>query len=98
MARQIKAYGCDFKCGTKVLMSKKAMEAHEVICFYNPERKACVSCDNFESFNDSNGMEHDRRFLETWRQNQCLAIEDIDLNEKLRHDCESYVNKIEITE
>ena len=98
MARQIKAYGCDFKCGTKVLMSKKAMEAHEVICFYNPERKACVSCANFETFEDSNGMEHEPQNLQTWRHTECLASEDFDISEKLRHDCESYVNKIESPE
>lgn len=90
MARPVKAYGCDFKCGTKVLLSKKSMLAHESRCFHNPERRACISCKNFESFQDSNGMEHEPSNLHIWWHTECLASEHIDISEKLRHDCGNY--------
>ena len=86
MAKLIKAYSCDFKCGRTVLTSKKAMEGHEAKCFHNPKRRACITCAHFESYLDSNGMEDDPAFLQTWRHTECNA--EIDISEKLRHDCD----------
>ena len=48
MPRKITAYACEFKCGEKVNTKKHAIELHENICFSNPKRRACRTCDLFE--------------------------------------------------
>ena len=95
MARQIKAYGCDYKCGKQAILSEKAMIKHELTCFHNPERKACITCAHLESYVDSNGMEDEPNCLETWRHAECL-IDCADISEKLTHNCEYHQPK-EIT-
>jgi len=87
MARKVTAYACDHGCGRKVLTSKQAMERHEKRCFHNIDRKACITCDNFNSYHDSNGMEANPQYLHVFIVATCLADEDIDLSEKLRADC-----------
>lgn len=57
MATERKAYSCDYKCGQKVVLSKKSMEDHETRCFHNPDNRACASCKFFEIEHDGNGME-----------------------------------------
>lgn len=44
MPRPVRAYGCRFLCGQKIVLSKRAMVAHEGICIKNPERRACPTC------------------------------------------------------
>ena len=87
MARKIIAYSCEHGCGRKVLTSKQAMEKHESNCFHNSDRKACVTCEHFESYIDSNGMESEPNYLHQWRVRICNASDDISLDEKLRFDC-----------
>ena len=87
MARKITAYACEHGCGRKVLTSKQAMEKHEKKCFYNTYRKACVTCNHFESYIESNGMEHEPQYLHEFIIRICHADEDINLDEKLRFDC-----------
>ena len=87
MPRKIIAYACEHGCARKVLTSKKRMEEHESRCFSNPERKACRTCAHFESYHDSNGMEHDPAFLHEFFVQICHSKEEIDLSEKLRADC-----------
>jgi len=94
MPRTITAYACDYKCGGKVQTSRKRMVQHEELCFHNPARRACISCRYFESYDDSNGMEHEPQNLHTWRHTECLASEDIDISEKLTHNCDLYVQKL----
>lgn len=93
MARKITAYACDFKCGRRASTSKKGVELHEKTCFNNPIRRACITCANFESYQDSNGMEHEPQNLDTWRHTACLASDNIDISEKLNHDCKEWVKK-----
>jgi len=42
--KEIKAFKCDF-C-KKILRSKSGMYLHENKCFYNPDSKSCVTCEN----------------------------------------------------
>lgn len=44
MPNLIKAYGCSFKCGKKVLTSKTVMTRHEKHCKKNPALKTCATC------------------------------------------------------
>tara|TARA_R110000787_G_scaffold140618_2_gene254145 strand:- start:513 stop:788 length:276 start_codon:yes stop_codon:yes gene_type:complete len=84
MAREVKAYGCDFKCGRKVVMSKKSMTDHESRCFHNPEKKACVTCAHFELEQDDNGMQGS--CYHSWNIPTCNATgEHLD---KLKNNCE----------
>jgi len=42
--KEVKAYQCEF-CLKKILKTKTAMTAHEKKCFWNPETKACMTCE-----------------------------------------------------
>ena len=44
MAKKLIAYSCEFGCSRNVLTSKKRMEEHEDICFYNEKNRACATC------------------------------------------------------
>lgn len=44
MARKVTAYACDFRCGRRVITSRKAMLEHEQTCWRNPARRACMTC------------------------------------------------------
>ena len=43
--REIKAYHCDY-C-VKYYKHKSSAQRHEKKCFYNPNNKACLSCEDF---------------------------------------------------
>ena len=45
--KEIKAYQCDY-C-KKYYKHKSSAKRHEKICFYNPENRACITCDNFKT-------------------------------------------------
>ncbi len=47
LARIIKLYTCDFKCGHKADLKYKITH-HEEICFCNPKNKSCRICENCE--------------------------------------------------
>ena len=81
-----KAWACQYKCGTRVRTKRSRIEEHEKRCWRNPERRACVSCDNFSKYDDDNGM-GGTPYLQTWRVSECAADGNIDLSEKLRHNC-----------
>jgi hypothetical protein len=87
MAKRVIAYACEHGCRRRVLTSKRAMERHEEICFYNPERRACITCEHFECYEDSNGMEH-TTYLEQWTVRGCTL--DIDLTSKLKKNCPNH--------
>ena len=84
MPREVKAYGCDFKCGRKVVLSKKSMADHESRCFYNPAKKACVTCKHFERQSDNNGV--DGAYYNEWVNLLCHAKDDC--LTKLQNNCE----------
>jgi len=87
-----KAWACQYKCGRNVLTSRKRMETHEARCWRNPARRACASCKHLLEYDDSNGMEHEPQYLQTWHVRECKADDGIDLSEKLRHDCTLWSN------
>ncbi len=84
MARTVKAYGCEYKCGKKVVLSKKSMIDHESRCFHNPEKKACVTCVHFEREQDDNGMED--AYKHSWFNLLCNAKEEN--LDRLQNNCE----------
>ena len=89
MPREVKAYGCEFKCGKKVVLSKKSMIDHESRCFHNPEKKACVTCIYFEKQADDNGAEG--VYYQHWDNLMCNAKDEC--MSKLQNNCESHKNK-----
>ena len=101
MPRQVKAYGCEFKCGQKVVVSKASMISHESRCFHNPTKRACITCKHFERIHDSNGMEGSS-YLEEWVDLICRAKDEC--MDKLQNNCElhglkqSHTNQSKITE
>ena len=89
MPRQVKAYGCEYKCGKKVVLSKASMIDHESRCFHNPEKKACVTCVHFELEQDDNGM--DGSYFDSWAVPTCNAKEEH--LAKLQNNCELHQTK-----
>ena len=60
------------ECGRKYF-TKKACVHHEIVCkcWKNPKYKTCITCKFGRRLDDSNGMEHEPQFLETWKQWDC---------------------------
>lgn len=60
------------KCG-RVYAKKTDAVNHEKICkcWKNPDHKTCLTCKHKNIEYDSNGMEHEPQFLETWQTNLC---------------------------
>lgn len=54
MPRKVTAYACQFKCGERVNTKKGAIALHENICFSNPARRACKTCNSW--VNDGDGL------------------------------------------
>jgi len=46
MPREVKAYGCEFRCGHRVNTKRATMERHEEICWKNPARRTCLTCEH----------------------------------------------------
>lgn len=90
MPRKVTAYGCEFKCGQKVVLSKDSMTSHESRCFHNPLNKACASCKYFEKEYDSNGMEG-TNYLDEWVDLICHAQDEC--LEKLTSNCKLHKPK-----
>lgn len=51
-------YRCKFKCGKKSCGDIKAMSAHEIQCWSNPENKTCKTCSNEIYEQDSDDFNH----------------------------------------
>lgn len=64
------AYKCD--CGKKY-HTKKSAATHEknCRCWTNPKYKTCKTCVFGRQIKDSNGMEHEPQYLQTWKQWGC---------------------------
>ena len=91
MPRQVKAYGCEYKCGQKVVLSKESMISHESRCFRNQEKKACVTCKHFEKEHNSNGMEG-TSYLDEWVDLICHAKDEC--IDKLQNNCDLHELKL----
>ena len=92
MSHPVRAYACDWKCGRQVATSKKRVEEHEKHCFYNPVRRACVTCGNFiKSVREHGGGDEEGHGYFPYYEPQCCAVrEDVELDKKLQHDCPSW--------
>lgn len=77
MPKKVIAYSCEFGCRRNVLSSRKRMEEHEEICFYNEKTKSCATCRNLE-YGD-------------YGSNVC--IEDVDIENRLQTNCRPYKPK-----
>lgn len=64
MPIKVTAYSCQFKCGWRVQTKRYRMVAHEKICFHNPERRACQTC-NHHVFDGDIGLYCDIETEET---------------------------------
>ena len=89
MPREVKAFGCEYKCGKKVVLSKASMVDHESRCFHNPEKKACVTCVHFEKEHDNNGVEG--AYFNSWVNLLCHAKEEP--LTKMQNNCELHQAK-----
>ncbi|STZ28381.1 Uncharacterised protein [Myroides odoratus] len=59
-------------CGRGFWKKHQAMTHDENCkCWKNPKFKTCLTCVNQCIVNDSNGMEDEPQFLETWKTNNC---------------------------
>jgi len=84
MPVKITAYECVHGCG-KYLKTKKSIVNHELYCFWNPARKACMSCGN--------------RIMDDEYGSWCDALE-LDLNAQppgrksnLKNGCSQWISK-----
>ncbi|AUR82891.1 hypothetical protein NVP1029O_58 [Vibrio phage 1.029.O._10N.261.55.A7] len=75
MPKLVNRYACDFNCGRRAVVSKKAMEKHESICWNNPKVKSCKTCKYYSKEEDGNGMDG-TPYNETWTTELCDAIEE----------------------
>lgn len=68
-------YKCE--CGRK-FASKRAAEYHEAVCkcWTNPKNRTCKTCVHGSLVNDSNGMEDEPQFLQTWTNWHCSKLTD----------------------
>lgn len=45
-------YECEY-CRKKRLKSKQSMKKHEQMCFWNPETRSCMTCQNYMNIDDA---------------------------------------------
>lgn len=63
-------------CG-KGFWSKQKALTHDknCTCWKNPKFQTCLTCKHKNFINDSNGMEHEPQYLQTWVSNECKYSE-----------------------
>lgn len=87
MAIEIKAYLCEH-CKKKVLRSKSGIKYHEDRCYWNPETKSCMTCENYLQ----GGHYHNRCYYQHMNN---ISNEDADSQydvhiERHQHHCDLY--------
>lgn len=96
IAKKVTRYYSD--CGRGFWVKSKAI-AHDknCKCWKNPKFKTCITCKNKKIVKDSNGMEHEPQFLQSWEVNNCKHSEsgipvhkDI---EYIRKNCPFWISK-----
>jgi len=85
-------------CGKGFWSKKKAITHDENCkCWKNPKLKSCLSCKHKCFIINSNGMEHEPQFLQTWQENTCKHLESgVPVHENYEHirkNCEHYTPK-----
>lgn len=59
-------------CGRGFWKKQQALTHDENCkCWKNPKLKSCLSCKHKSFIKDSNGMEHEPQYLQTWDENTC---------------------------
>ena len=68
--RKVLRYYAD--CG-RAFWKKQQCVTHEqnCKCWTNPKFKTCMTCKFRKQYQDSNGMEREPQFLQTWTQREC---------------------------
>lgn len=88
------AYSCQFRCGSRLVVSEKAMLEHEQRCFSNPATKSCKTCAHYSVnlasvieggvctvyFCEAQGASMDKRAT------GCVLYEQLDSNATGDHD------------
>lgn len=90
MPIKVVAYRCKYKCYYPTTASKKKVERHEGACLRNPDRKACLTCKNWDDYTDDNGMNEPYR--QTWSVSGC-DLELIPEGKKMIVNCEKWESK-----
>ena len=88
MAREVKAFACEFGCRRNVTVSRKRMTDHEARCFYNPAQKACATCKHLITEWDEQYMGHhfgEAVYGNSYKTHYCE--EEIDITERLASNC-----------
>ena len=86
------------ECGRGFWKKRQALDHEKKCkCWKNPKFKTCISCKHKCIIDDSNGMESEPQFLETWKTNMCdssdmgiAAHKDFDY---IRMYCQAYEQK-----
>lgn len=96
IAKKVIRYYSD--CGRGFWKRGKAINHDENCkCWTNPKFKSCMSCKHKKIIKDSNGMENEPQFLQTWYMNNCEHSENgcpVHKNfEHIRKDCPNYESK-----
>lgn len=68
---QISVYACEHEGCNKILRSKQGMQSHESKCFYNPDKKACATCDYYENTNNNKRKCHQGMELSNKPKSEC---------------------------
>jgi hypothetical protein len=69
-ARKVTRYYSD--CGRGFWKKQQAINHDENCkCWKNPKLRSCISCKHKSFIVDSNGMENEPQFLQTWNANSC---------------------------
>lgn len=74
-------------CGRGFWKKQQALQHDENCkCWKNPKFYSCLSCANKDFRVDSNGMDHEPQFLQTWNDNNCQHSESgIPVHEDFEH-------------
>jgi hypothetical protein len=75
MPIEIIKYLCQFKCGTNAKSTLRQIKLHEIVCFKNPERKACTTCKH--EIYEHDGCDHPELAgapSEEWMNRSCKKI------------------------
>ena len=90
--KEVTAYVCDFCPRKKRFAHRGTAVRHEAQCFYNPVRKACATCANFEFVPYYN--EYDTGYSEGGPYcSKDLLISDPEKPNQMRADCEGWEPK-----
>lgn len=74
ISKKVTRYYSD--CGKGFWRKQQALTHDENCkCWKNPRFQTCLTCKHKKFANDSNGMEDEPQFLETWITNMCERVD-----------------------